>query len=168
MRHKSCAKGIDGAWVPKQEDGMNISSSGRVVLIFAALAFAGQMSMAAEDAKNKAMKPGAAQPGQGIQSTKASGAEKVAQSHACAGVAPKIKTVVPDEGKTGDKITITGENFGDAGCVTGVSFGPGSPAKFTHVNSGRVTAVVPEGKRGIKLLTLTNSTGEDSKPFLRK
>ena len=73
-----------------------------------------------------------------------------------------------DGGATGAKITITGENFGDAGCLSGVSFGPGSPAKFSQVDDKTITVTVPDGKRGLELLTVTGFTGEDSKPFLRK
>jgi hypothetical protein len=153
---------------------MKISTVTGSILVLALLAFTGQsvtMASAEEPKKEKKVLKTAgpvAQPGGGIQSTKASGADKVAKSQVCNGTVPKIKKVTPDEGKTGDKITITGESFGDIGCLRGVSFGPGSPAKFTHMNGGTVTAIVPEGKRGIELLTLTNSTGEDSKPFLRK
>ena len=153
---------------------MNITSTGRLVLIVAVFAFAGYITtqVSAEEPKSqkKVVKTAgpAGQPGGGIQSTKASGADKVAKDRVCSGVTPKIKKVSPDEGRAGDKITITGQNFGDAGCISGVSFGPGSRAKFTQVNDGTVTTVVPEGKRGIALLSLTNSGGEDSKPFLRK
>jgi hypothetical protein len=153
---------------------MNISSTGRLVLFVAVFAAAGYMNtqVSAEEPKTDQKKvvktAGPAGPGGGIQSTKASGANKVAKDRVCSGVTPKIKKVSPDEGKTGDKITLTGENFGSAGCISGVSFGPGSPAKFTQVNDGTVTTVVPGGKRGIALLSLTNSGGEDSKPFLRK
>src|SRR5205085_11548840 len=104
----------------------------------------------------------------GILATKASGADKVARSRSCSGVTPKIKKVSPDEGATGTKVTITGENFGDAGCVSGVSFGPGGAAKFSQLDDKTVTVTVPDGKRGLELLTLTGFTGEDSKPFLRK
>jgi len=79
-----------------------------------------------------------------------------------------IKKVTPDEGKTGDKVTIAGENFGEPGCVSMVSFGPGGAAKFTQVDDRTITVMVPEGKKGIELLTVTGFTGEDSKPFLRK
>jgi hypothetical protein len=153
---------------------MNISFTGRLVLILALLAFTGYLASPAvageRSAGTRPVKTDglAVQPGGGIESTKASGANKVAKSQICKGVVPKIKKVSPDEGRTGDKITITGEHFGEAGCVSGVAFGPGSPAKFTQVNDGTVTAVVPEGTRGIELLSLTNSIGEDSKPFLRK
>ena len=153
---------------------MNIASVGRLVLLVAVFAVVGYMNTqaSAEEPKidkKKVVKTAApAGPGGGIQSTKASGASKVAKDQICSGVTPKIKKVSPDEGRTGDKITLTGENFGSAGCISGVSFGPGSRAKFTQVNDGTVTTVVPEGKRGMALLSLTNSGGEDSKPFLRK
>ncbi|HEY3197070.1 MAG TPA: IPT/TIG domain-containing protein [Nitrospirales bacterium] len=153
---------------------MSITVTGRLVLILALVAFTGSMAgpaLAGELTPGKRPVktdgPGA-RPGGGIESTKASGANKVAKSQVCKGIVPKIKKVSPDEGKAGDKITITGEHFGEAGCVSGVAFGPGSPAKFTQVNDGMVTAIVPEGTRGIELLSLTNSRGEDSKPFLRK
>ena len=144
--------------------------------MLAALVFFGQVALvsAAEEpkkekkAKATAGASVAGQPGGGVQSTKASGADKVAKAHTCSGVAPSVNKVNPDEGKTGTKITIVGENFGDPGCVSGVSFGPGSPAKFTHVDDKTVVATVPDGKKGLELLTVTNSTGEASKPFLRK
>ena len=154
---------------------MNITAIGSLALHVNIFAFAGYMTtqVSAEEPKidkKRVVKTAgpAGQLGGGIQSTKASGASKVAKDRVCSGVTPKIKKVSPDEGKTGDKITLTGENFGSAGCVSGVSFGPGSPAKFTQVNDGTVTTVVTGGKRGITLLSLTNSGGEDSKPFLRK
>ncbi len=114
--------------------------------------------------------PTIAQPGGGIQSTKAKAAESsgMKKGQNCATQGPKVKKVSPDEGKTGDKVTITGERFGQPGCVAMVSFGPGSPAKFTHVDDKTLTAVVPDGKNGLELLTVTGSVGVDSKPFLRK
>src|SRR3989475_13196750 len=81
---------------------------------------------------------------------------------------PKIKKVTPDEGRTGDKVTIAGEHFGEPGCVSMVSFGPGGAAKFTQVDDRTITVTVPDGKKGMELLTVTGFTGEDSKPFLRK
>ena len=102
-----------------------------------------------------------------VESTKASGAAIVTKSRSCVGDTPKIAKVQPDEGKPGDKVTVTGVNFGAPGCLTTVSFGPGSEAKFTQLGDTSLTATVPAGaKRGIKLLTLTAATGEDSKPFL--
>lgn len=104
-----------------------------------------------------------------VESTKASGAAIVTKSRSCVGETPKITKVQPDEGKPGDKVTVTGVNFGAPGCLTTVSFGPGSEAKFAQISDSMLTATVPAGaKRGIKLLTLTAATGEDSKPFLVK
>jgi len=154
---------------------MGTTLVGSAIAIVAAFAFAGQigLAMAAEDSKNnKKSQPALAmtQPGGGIQSTKAKAAEssRMTTGQNCAMQGPKIKKVTPDEGKTGDKVTITGERFGQRGCVTMVSFGPGSPAKFTHVDDKTLTAVVPDGKKGLELLTVTGSVGQDSKPFLRK
>jgi hypothetical protein len=101
--------------------------------------------------------------------TKASGAEIVRKSTACFGTAPKIEKIDPDEVKAGDKVTITGRDFGVPGCLSSVSFGPGNPAKFEQKNESQVTATVPSLKRkGIVLLTLTTASGEDSKPVFIK
>jgi len=153
---------------------MSFASTGRLLIIIAVFAFVGQVGVAGaadEPKKEKKVVKAAGPVGQmggGIQSTKASGADKVAKSRSCSGVTPKIKKVTPDQGTTGDKVTISGENFGEPGCISGVSFGPGSPAKFTQRDEGTVSVTVPEGKRGLEMLTLTGFTGEDSKPFLRK
>ena len=147
----------------------------RMVGILAALAFAGQVGLAVaaeEPKKEKKVKeaPAAAQPGGGIQSNKAKASEspRLTKGRSCSGATPKIKKVTQDEGKAGDKVTIVGEHFGEPGCVSMVSFGPGGPAKFTQVDDKTITAMVPQGKKGIQLLTVTGFTGEDTKPFLRK
>lgn len=104
-----------------------------------------------------------------VPSTKASGAGIVAKATACFGTAPKITKVSPDEGKAGATVTITGEGFGAPGCLTTVSFGPGNESKFSHKSDTVVTATVPQGgKKGIRLLTVTTASGEDTKPFLVK
>jgi hypothetical protein len=104
-----------------------------------------------------------------VESTKASGASIVTKSKVCVGETPKIARVQPDEGRSGDKVTITGTNFGAPGCLTTVSFGPGTEAKFTQVSDSTVTATVPAvSKKGMKLLTLTAAAGGDSRPFLVK
>ena len=103
-----------------------------------------------------------------VESTKASGAGIVAKSKACGGDPPKLEKVKPDEGKAGDKILLLGRNFGSPGCTPTVSFGPGNPAKVTHEDDTKVSVTVPQGKKGIELLTLTTAGGEDSKPFLVK
>ena len=150
----------------------------RVVGILTALVFFGQaalVSAADEPKKEKKAKatataPADNRPGGGITSNKSKAADspRLTKGHTCSGDPPKIKKISPDEGKTGAKITITGDQFGEPGCITMVSFGPGSPAKFSQVDDKTITVTVPEGKRGMELLTVTGATGEDTKPFLRK
>ena len=147
----------------------------RVMGILAAVAFAGQFGLAVaadEPKKEKKVKeaPAAAKPGGGIQSSKAKASEspRLTKGRVCSGETPKIKKISPDEGKAGDKVTITGEHFGEPGCVTMVSFGPGSSAKFTHVDDRTITTTVTEGKKGMEFLTVTGATSQDTKPFLRK
>ena len=154
---------------------MTMTPGVRVGGILAVLAFAGQVSLAvaAEESKKetKAKEPPAAsQPGGGIESNKAKASEspRLTKGRSCSGATPKIKKITPDEGKPGDKVTIAGENFGEPGCVSMVSFGPGGAAKFTQVDDRIIMVTVPNGKKGIELLTVTGFTGEDSKPFLRK
>ena len=154
---------------------MKMTYISRLVLIITILVFAGTFNMAAaaEGAK-KDKKPTRdaytpiSQSGAGIKSIRASGADQVAKSQSCSTATPKIKKITPDEGKAGDRVTITGVNFGKPGCVSGVSFGPGSPAKFTQQDEKTVSATVPEGHKGLEMLTLTGFTGEDSKIFVRK
>ena len=96
-------------------------------------------------------------------------AETAAKAKACFGEAPKIEKVTPDEGKAGDKVTITGTKFGTSDCLRGVSFGPGHAATFTMKNDTTITATVPSGgRKGLAMLTVTTASGEDSKAFLVK
>ncbi len=96
-------------------------------------------------------------------------AETAAQAQACFGEAPKIESVMPDEGKAGDKVTISGRNFGPAECLRSLSFGPGYPARFKLDSPTQITAAVPSGKRqGLTMLTVTTASGEDSKVFVVK
>lgn len=96
-------------------------------------------------------------------------AETASKAKACFGEAPKIEKLTPDEGKTGDKVTITGTKFGSADCLRGVSFGPGHAAKFTMKNDTTITATVPAGgRKGLAMVTVTTASGEDSKAFLVK
>lgn len=96
-------------------------------------------------------------------------ADTAESGKACFGVAPKIETVSPDEGKSGQTVTITGANLGAAECLRGVSFGPGHAANFTLKNATTITATVPSvGRKGLVILTVTTASGEDSKPFLLK
>jgi hypothetical protein len=100
--------------------------------------------------------------------TKSAMPETAGKSTACFGEAPKLDKVTPDEGKAGDKITITGSSFGEAACLRGVSFGPGHPAQFQQTKDSITTTVPNGGKRGLVLLSVTTASGENSKPFLVK
>lgn len=96
-------------------------------------------------------------------------AETAAHAQPCYGEAPKIQSVIPDEGKAGEKVTISGKGFGPAACLRSVSFGPGYPAAFTFVSDTQITATVPSGRRsGMAMMTITTASGEDSKGFLVK
>ena len=154
---------------------MKMMYTGSVVVIATVVLFAGTVTMAsaASEKAQKSKKSTKAytpvsKSGDGIQSIRASGADQVAKSQSCSTATPKIKSVTPDEGRAGDRVKITGVNFGKPGCVSGVSFGPGSPAKFTQQDDKTVTATVPDGHKGLEMLTLTGFTGEDSKVFVRK
>ena len=95
-------------------------------------------------------------------------AETAGKAQSCYGEAPRLDTLTPDEGKAGDKVTITGTSFGEAACLRSVSFGPGHPAKFQQTNDSITTTVPSGGKKGMVLLTVTTASGENSKPFLVK
>ena len=95
-------------------------------------------------------------------------AEIAGKSPSCFGEAPTLNKLSPDQGKAGDKVTISGTNFGAAACMRGVSFGPGHPAQFRQTNDSIVTTVPSGGKKGLVLLTITTASGESSKPFLVK
>jgi IPT/TIG domain len=95
-------------------------------------------------------------------------AETARKAQSCFGETPKLDKLTPDEGKAGDKITITGTNFGATACLRGVSFGPGHPAQFQLTNNSITTTVPSGGKKGLVLLTVTTASGENSKPFLVK
>lgn len=96
-------------------------------------------------------------------------AETAGKATACFGVAPRIEKVSPDEGKAGDKVTITGTNFGAVECLRSVSFGPGHAATFKMESATKISATVPSGgRKGLAILTVTTASGEDSKPFLVK
>jgi hypothetical protein len=95
-------------------------------------------------------------------------AETAGKAPSCFGEAPNLDKLTPDEGKAGDRVIITGTNFGEAACLRGVSFGPGHPAQFQQTNDSITTTVPSGGKKGLVLLTVTTASGENSKPFLIK
>jgi hypothetical protein len=134
--------------------------------------FLGGAATAAEQEK-KAKKPKAAKEAKAAkpkgEKPKFQTAETAGKATACFGTAPKIEQIAPDEGKAGDKVTITGKNFGAAQCLRTVSFGPGHEAKFQYQNDTSITTTVPSGgRKGLVILTVTTASGEDSKPFLVK
>ena len=96
-------------------------------------------------------------------------AETTAKAQACYGEAPKIESMMPDEGKAGDKVTISGRNFGPAECLRSRSFGPGYPATFKFDSETQITATVPNGRHaGLAMMTVTTASGQDSKVFVVK
>ncbi len=101
--------------------------------------------------------------------TKYQSAETAGKGPACFGMAPGIEKVSPDEGKAGDKVTITGTNFGNSDCLRSVSFGPGHAATFKVESDTKISTTVPSGgRKGLAMLTVTTASGEVSKAFLVK
>ena len=76
---------------------------------------------------------------------------------------PKITKVTPDPMKPGDKVTITGENFGTKECFVNVSLGSMGPGradvKFQYVNETTIEATVPDLKPGLTPLNVVTSGG---------
>jgi hypothetical protein len=124
--------------------------------------------VAKEKTVKKSAQMRASTPAPKMAATKSAMPETSGKSTACFGEAPKLDKVTPDEGKAGDKVTITGTSFGEAACLRGVSFGPGHPAQFRQTNDSITTTVPSGGKKGLVLLTVTTASGENSKPFLMK
>ena len=76
---------------------------------------------------------------------------------------PKITKVVPDPMKPGDKIVITGENFGTKECFHNVSIGSRGSGReeiqFNYVSDTKVEATVPDLKPGLTPLNVVTSGG---------
>ena len=144
---------------------------GVMAICLAAISPAGTWAAEPDKQEKKAKKPAQAQankPAPNATAKKYASAETAGKGQSCFGEAPKLDKLKPDEGKAGDKVTITGTNFGGAACLRGISFGPGHPAKFSQTNDS-ITTTVPSGaKKGMVLLTVTTASGENSKPFLVK
>ena len=124
--------------------------------------------VAKEKAAKKSAKMRTSTPAPKTTAPKLAKEETAGKSTACFGEAPNLDKVTPDEGKAGDKVTITGSSFGTAACLRGVSFGPGHPAQFHQTNDSITTTVPSGGKKGLVLLSVTTASGENSKPFLIK
>ncbi|MDF2459503.1 MAG: uncharacterized protein K0S79_1919 [Nitrospira sp.] len=72
---------------------------------------------------------------------------------------PTITTVTPTQVKPGQKITISGKNFGTRRCFHSVSFGPKSTDKWTYVNPTTVEATVPSLRPGAVPVTVSTEAG---------
>jgi hypothetical protein len=147
---------------------------GMLVGIVAVGFLCGNLGMApAAEPDTKAKKPKASQGPKAAkpkaEKPNSKSAETAGKAKACFGDAPKIEKVSPDEGKAGDKVTITGTNFGAVECLRSVSFGPGHAATFKMESPTKISTTVPSGgRKGLAILIVTTASGEDSKPFLVK
>jgi len=72
---------------------------------------------------------------------------------------PTITTVTPNHVKPGQKITISGKNFGTKNCFHSVSFGPKSTDAWTYVSPTTVEATVPNLKPGSVPVTVSTEAG---------
>jgi IPT/TIG domain-containing protein len=84
---------------------------------------------------------------------------------------PKITKVEPDEVKPGDKVVISGENFGSKECIQSVTFSSaaGSKIEYKYVNDSTIEAKVPDSKSGMSFVIVVAGSGSaQSKPVLIK
>lgn len=84
---------------------------------------------------------------------------------------PKITKVEPDEVKPGDKVVISGENFGSKECLQSVTFSSaaGSKIEYKYVNDSTIEAKVPDSKSGMSFVIVVAGSGSaQSKPVLIK
>lgn len=106
----------------------------------------------------------------GTESIKGSGSDKVEQDPVCdRSRRPKIFKVEPDEAKPGQKVKITGENFGSKECFRGVAFSAAGPAKieYNFVNDTTIEATVPDVRSGMSFIDVVAGGGNArSKGFL--
>ena len=104
------------------------------------------------------------------ESIKGFDAEKVERDPVCdRSKRPRILTVEPDEAKPGQKVIITGENFGTKECFHGVAFSAAGAAKIEYkfVNETTIEATVPEVRPGMSFIDVVAGGGNArSKGFL--
>ena len=72
---------------------------------------------------------------------------------------PTITTVTPVQVKPGQKITISGKNFGTKHCFHSVSFGANSTDAWTYVSTTTVEATVPNLLPGAIPVTVSTEGG---------
>jgi IPT/TIG domain len=135
------------------------------------------VSMASPLTVSHAEEPGAIVDGAGftlydIESIKGFDAGKVERDPVCdRSKHPRIAKVEPDEARPGDKVVITGENFGTKECFHAVTFSAASntPVEFTFMSDSSVEATVPNAKAGMSFIIIVAGGGSaQSKPVLIK
>lgn len=108
----------------------------------------------------------------GTESIKGSDAAKVERDPVCdRSKRPRIAKVEPDEAKPGDKVVITGENFGTKECFHTVTFSAASktPVDFKFMSDSTIEATVPDAKAGMSFIIIIAGGGSaQSKPVLIK
>lgn len=104
------------------------------------------------------------------ESIKGFDSEKVEKDPVCdRSKRPRIAKVEPDDVKPGDKVVISGENFGTRECFHTVTFSASPKAKvdFKFVNDSTIEATVPDAKAGMSFLIIVAGGGSaQSKPLL--
>jgi hypothetical protein len=78
---------------------------------------------------------------------------------------PTITTVKPNLAKPGQKITISGKNFGTKECLHSVSFGSKSAHEFTYVSPTTLEATVPNLRPGSVPVTVSTEAGTSEFKF---
>lgn len=84
---------------------------------------------------------------------------------------PRITKVEPDEGKPGDKLVVTGENFGTKECFHGVTFSaaPKAQVDYKLVSDSTVEVKIPSGISGMTFVIMVTGGGSSqSRPVLVK
>ncbi len=108
----------------------------------------------------------------GTESIKGFDASKVERDPVCdRNKRPRIGKVEPDEAKPGDKVIITGENFGTKECFHTVSFSaaPNTPVAFKFMSDSTIEATVPDANAGMSFVIIVAGGGSaQSKPVLIK
>ncbi|BCA56316.1 conserved exported protein of unknown function [Nitrospira sp. KM1] len=136
------------------------------------LAFQVSFLQAEEQSEKGAIVEGAGFTLYDMESIKGVDSEKVEHDPVCdRSRRPKIMKVEPDDVKPGDKVVISGENFGTKECFHTVTFSaaPKAPVTFRFVNETTIEATVPEAKAGMSFLIIVAGGGSaQSKPLLIK
>ncbi len=108
----------------------------------------------------------------GTESIKGFDASKVERDPVCdRSKRPRIAKVEPDEAKPGDKVIITGENFGTKECFHTVTFSaaPNAPVAFKFMSDSAIEATVPDTNAGMSFVIIVAGGGSaQSKPVLIK